>query len=50
MVGLLKKPLHFWPIWGPEQGIQSWIAGQATFVQLYLNVIDTDICILLLCL
>ena len=46
IVGLLKKPLHFWPIWGPEQGIQSWIAGQATFVQLYLNVIDTDICII----
>ena len=46
MVGLLKKPLRFWPIWGPEQRIQSWIAGQAAFVQLYLYVIDTDICII----
>lgn len=36
-----------WAHLGPRTRNQSWLARQATFVQLYLNVIvDTDICII----
>ena len=35
-----------WAHLGPRTRNQSWLAGQATFAQLYLNVIDTDICII----
>lgn len=35
-----------WAHLGPRTRNQSWLAGLATFVQLYLKVIDTDICII----